>query len=89
MRPSPRWMLTRPNSPSAAAASHQRSSLESSVVRLYHARWPMHACSRPEGDTATQHAKLLCPGISPEVAPLESGVLPIRCSARMNPYPFA
>ena len=31
---------------------------------------------------------VLCPGVSPEVAPLESGALPIRCGSRMNPYPF-
>ena len=29
---------------------------------------------------------LLCPGVSPEVAPLECGALPTRCGSRMNPY---
>ena len=31
---------------------------------------------------------VLCPGVSPEVAPLECGAFPIRCGSRMNPYPF-
>ena len=29
---------------------------------------------------------VLCPGVSPEVAPLECGALPTRCGSRMNPY---